>query len=150
MNNHIQKTIDRMKKIGEMLAPKTFPHCELGDDEDLIFLKSTELLVDGYTLILFYSVSDYKDHKIKTIQIYSKDHHFLPFNIVCKMVKKFLGDKHVSLLEIFTNNRKVYCWTMICDKNDNPIVNPYDGYYIQKEFEDFNYYLMEPDKINFY
>lgn len=150
MSNNIQTLIDRMKKIGEMLSSKTFPNCELGEDEDLILLKSSELLIDGYTIVLYYSVSDYGDHKIKTLQIYSKNHYFLPFNLVCKIVKKFLGSKYISLLEIFSNNRKVYCWTMICDKKDNPIMNPYEGYYIKKEFEDFNYYLMEPDKINFY
>lgn len=148
--SNIQKTIDRMKKIGEMLSSKTFPNCELGEDEDLILLKSTEIVIDGYTVILFYSVSEYKDHKIKTLQIYSKNHYFLPFNLVCKIVKKFLGEKYISLLEVFSSNRKVYCWTMICDKEENPVMNPYDGYYIKKEFEDFNYYLMEPDKINFY
>lgn len=150
MSKYIQETIDRMKRLGEMMASKTFPNCNLGEDEDLILLKSTEILVDGYTIILFYSVSDYSDNKIKTLQVYSKNYNFLPFNIVCKMAKKFLGDKYISLLEIFTNNRKIYCWTMVCDKQDNPIMNHYDGNYIQKEFGDFNYYLMEPDKINFY
>lgn len=150
MNDHIQKTIDRMKKLGETLSSKTFPNCEIGEDEDLILLKSTEILIDGYTLILFYSVSDYHDHKIKTLQIYSKNHHFLPFNVVCKMAKKFLGEKYISLIELFVNNRKVYCWASICDEKDNPVMNPYSNQYTEKEFEDFNYFLMETDKINFY
>lgn len=150
MSKQIQETIDRMKRLGEMMSSKTFPNCNIGEDEDLIFLKSTEILIDGYTLILFYSVSDYSDHKIKNLQIYSKNHSFLPFNIVCKMAKKFLGDKYISLLELFYNNRKIYCWTMFTDSRDNPVVSPYDGNYIKKEFGDFNYYLMEPDKINFY
>ena len=139
-----------MKKIGEMLAYKSFPRCKIGEDEDLIFLKSTEMLLDGYTVDLFYSVSDYGDHKIKSLQVCSKNHYFLPFNIVCKLAKKFLGEKHISLLELFIYNRKIYCWTTVCDKEDKPIISPYDGNYIEKEFEDFNYYLVEPDKINFY
>jgi hypothetical protein len=150
MNKHIQETIDRMKRLGEMMASKTFPNCDIGEDEDLIILKSTEILIDGYTVILFYSVSDYPDQKMKTLQIHSKNHNFLPFNIVCKVAKKFLGEKYISLLEILSGNKKIYCWTIVCDKKDAPIMNPYNENYIKKEFGDFNYYLMEPDKINFY
>lgn len=150
MNNNIQKTIDRMKKLGESLSYKTFPNCKIGEDEDLILLKSAEILIDGYTVIVFYSVSDYAKYKIKTFQIYSKNHNFLPFNIVCKMAKKFLGEEYISLIELFTNNRKIYCWTMMCDKQNHPIMSPYNDYYIKKEFEDFNYFLLEADKIYFY
>jgi hypothetical protein len=150
MANKVEEAINRMKKIAQSLVSKTFPNVSMDYDQDLIVLKSSEILIDGYTVVVFYSISDFKDHKIKSLQIHSKNHQFLPFNVACKIAKKFLGNKYISLIEIFSNNRKIYCWTQVCDEKENPIMNPYSGEYEHKEFGDFDYYLLEPNNVNFY
>jgi len=150
MINKIEETIKRMKKLAQMLIPKTFPNVSMNYDQDLLMLKTLELIIDGYTIVVFYSISDFKDHKIKSLQVHSKNHQFLPFNVACKIARKFLGNKYISLIEIISNNRKIYCWTQVCDQEENPIMNPYNGEYEHKEFGDFDYYLMEPNSVNFY
>jgi hypothetical protein len=146
---NLDATIKRMKKLAKNFIHLTFP-CSNGDDQDLVLLKSAEVLVDGYTIIIFYSISDYKDHLVKTFQIYPKNHSFLPFHIVCKMAKKFLGDKHVSLLEMFNNNKKLYCWSVVTNLDEEPIENPYSTNSEKREFEKFNFSIMYPEEVNFF
>jgi hypothetical protein len=150
MVNKTEETINRMKKLAKTLIPKTFPNVSMAYGQDLLMLKSSELIIDGYTIVVFYSISDFKDHKIKSLQVHSKNHQFLPFNVACKIARKFLESKYISLIEIFSNNKRIYCWTQVCDEEENPIMSPYNGEYEHKEFGDFDYYLMEPDSVNFY
>lgn len=146
----LETTIARMKKLANNFIGLTFPHSKSGDDQDLVILKSAEVLVDGYTVILFFSISDYGDHLIQTFQIYPKNHIFLPFCLVCKLAKKFLGEKHVTLLELFGGNKKLYCWSVVTDQEGNPIENPYAHDREKREFEKFNFCLMRPEEVNFF
>jgi hypothetical protein len=147
--NNLETIIKRMKKLAKNFIYLTFPHSK-GDDQDLVLLKTSEVLIDGYTVIIFYSISDYKDHFVKTFQICPKNHSFLPFNLVCKMAKKFLGDKHVSLLEILSSNKKLYCWSVVTNTSDEPIENPYSSNYERREFEKFDFSIMHPEEVNFF
>lgn len=150
MINKAEETIGRMLKMAQTLIPKTFPNVSIKSDQDIIVLKSSEIVVDGYTIVVFYSISDFRDHKIKSLQLHSKNHQFLPFNTACKIAKKFLGNKYISLIELFANKRRVYCWTQVCGEKEAPIMNPYGGECEHKEFGDFDYYLIEPNSVNFY
>jgi hypothetical protein len=145
----ILSVIERMKKMAKNLTDITFPNCQIGEDQDLILLKSSEILVDGYETIIYFSISDYSNYKIKTLQICPKNHYFLPFNLSCKLAKKFLGKRYVSLLELFSGAKKIHCWSLVVNKKEEPIENPYETNSELQTFENFNFYLMKSDEINF-
>jgi len=145
----IISTIERMKKMANNLASLTYPKCLVGYDQDLVLLKSSEIMFDGYNIIVYFSISDYTNYKIKTLQICPKNHSFLPFNVSCKLAKKFLGEKKVSLLELFHGTKKIHCWSLVVDQKENPIKSPYEINYELQKFEDFKFYLMKSDEINF-
>ena len=145
----IISTIERMKKMAKNLTHLTFPKSPVGYDQDLVILKSSEIIVDGYELVMYFSISDYSNYKIKTLQIFPKNHYFLPFSVSCKLAKKFLGEKYISLLELFSGTKKIHCWSLVVDEEEVPIKNPYEINSEIKKFEDFNFYLMKADEINF-
>ena len=147
--SNLDVTIKRMKKLAKSFVNLTFPHSK-GDDQDLVLLKSSDVLIDGDTVIIFFSTSDYTDHLVKTFQIYPKNHSFLPFHLVCKMAKKFLGEQHVSLLEVFSNNKKLYCWSVVTNLDEEPIENPNNSNGEKREFEKFNFQVMYPEEVNFF
>jgi hypothetical protein len=66
------------------------------------------------------------------------------------MAKKFLGDKHVSLIEIFSSNKKLYCWSVVTNTSDEPIENPYSSNYEKREFEKFDFSVIHPEEVNFF
>ena len=66
------------------------------------------------------------------------------------MARKFLGNNHVSLLEIFHNNKKIYCWNVVTDIDDKPIENPYSSGQEKREFEKFNFNIMHSEEVNFF
>lgn len=144
-----EQIISRIKKIAFNLISLTFPKCNLGEDQDLVLLKSSEMLIDGYTLIVYFSIADYSIYKVKTLQIYPKNHYFLPFNISCKLAKKFLGSKNLSLLDMFSGNKKIHCWSVVENEKGEMIENPYELKSKIKKFENLKYYLMRSDEVNF-
>jgi hypothetical protein len=119
-------------------------------DDDLDIFKEREIVVEGYSLIVYYQKSNYDDYFLKTLQIYNKIGPFLPFNLVVKLGIKFLGDQNLSLVEIFKNNRKIYCWSLATDLNNLPVELPYESELENCEYEGFNYFYVKPSHVNFY
>lgn len=147
----LDETIENMRLVGEMMVPYNFPLAPmpLGED-DLAIFKERELVVDGYSIIVNYQKSDYQNHLVETLQIHGRTSPFLPFNLICKLGKRFLGTHHLSLVELFRQNRKVYIWSLCVDREGKPIPSPYDNDTESCEFEGFNYLYLQPNQINFF
>lgn len=117
--------VKEMKSFGTFLMPYSRPKVRQEDDDDVNFMKAKEVTVDGYALVIYYSKNDWPTHYMEILQVTGKYSPFLPFSLVCKIGKKFLGDKHLSLVEFTREDRKTYCWTVASDKTNNPIPAPY-------------------------
>ncbi len=91
------------------------------DDDDIGCLKLREAIIDGYSVVVYYSKNDYPNNYMEVVQVTAKYAPFLPFSLVCKVGKKFLGDKYLSYVDFVRENRKTYCWTLASDKFNNPI-----------------------------
>jgi hypothetical protein len=143
--------IKRMKSLGNVLVPYNFPKMmPTMMEDDLSVLKQREAVVDGYQIVLNYQKSDYDEYFTEILQIYNKNSPFLPFNLICKLGKRFLGDGNLSLIEIFKDNRKIYIWTVYVDQDGNSIPIPHETESEECEFEGFNYLYMQPNQVNFY
>lgn len=149
---NLEEIIDNMRKIGEMLIPHNYPRAlpVTTMEDDLAFFKEREAIIDGYSLFLNYQKSDYDTHFLETLQIYNKYSPFLPFNLVCKLGKRFLGSHHLSLVELFKDNRKIYCWSVCVDDQGRPIPLPYELVTEDCQFEGLSYLYMQPSQVNFF
>lgn len=148
----IQNIIDEMRTLGDMLIPYNFPKAPLPImEDDLAIFKQREAVIDGYPVILHYQKSDYDKHLMETLQIYGKNSPFLPFNLICNLAKRFLGSHHLSLIEIFKDNRKIYIWTVCVDRHGKPLVAPYDTESNEEcKFEGLDYIYMQPSQVDFH
>lgn len=122
---NLDEAVKDMKSFGTFLMDYSIPKVSKPDDEDINFIKTKEFMVDGYTVIVYYSKNDWNTHYMEILQITGKYAPFLPFSLVCKIGKKFLGDKHLSYVDFVADERKTYCWTAASDKGNNPIPAPY-------------------------
>ena len=116
------------------------------DKKDLAILKVRELLVYGYELTVVFSREQCTDGRLDTLQISSKYQPFLPFNVLCEVAIKFLGDKGLGLVEYIISGKKIYVWNAAFDLNDNPMPVPDN-----KNYESRNYggldYTYAPSKV---
>lgn len=145
------EVVSNMKSLAHMLIPYNYPLNPLAlFEEDLEIFKEREIFLDGYSVIVYYQISDYDIYYLKSLQIYNKFGPFLPFNVVVKIAKKFLGNKELSLVEVFKSNRKIYCWSLATDKNDIPIETPYASDAQNCTFEGFKYQYITPSDVIFY
>lgn len=146
MHTSLDETIEQMRAMGEQLIPHNGPASEM----DLHVMKTRDVTVEGYELVLYYTKTKYENHFTEILQIYGKNAPFLPFFLVCKMAKKFLGPAELSLVELFRGNRKVYCWTVNVDEDGKPIRSPFDGDAEDCTYEGFKYSYLQPSQVNFY
>jgi hypothetical protein len=113
--------VKEMKSFGEILIPHNRPKVSLEDEQDINYIKSREVMVDGYNVVVYYSISERDSHFLEVIQITGRYTPFLPFSIICKIGRKFLGDKYLSYMDFVKDGRKVYCWTVATDTNHKSI-----------------------------
>lgn len=148
----LEEIIECMRTFGDMLIPFNFPKTPLSNtmEDDLAIFKQREAIIDGYPIIIHYQKADYEKHLMETLQIYGKNSPFLPFNLICNLAKRFLGSHHLSLIEIFKDNRKIYIWSVCVDRRGRPIPSPYELETEECDFEGFNYLYMHPSQVNFY
>jgi len=140
--------IEQIKNVGDALVPYNYPLNDPRLEDDIHLLKIVETVVDGYDVVLYFSRADYKTHFLETVQIFGKTIPFLPFSLVTKIAKKFLGGHNLSLVELPGMNRKIYCWTVCLDTRGRPINSPYDGKVEMCDYEGFKYSHMQPDQVN--
>jgi len=134
-----------------MLIRYNYPLASPKLEDDILYLKHCEVLVDGYDLQLHYNKADYGTYHLITFQVIGKSIPFLPFNLVFKLARKALGTEHLSLLEIYKDKRKIYCWTLVIDKDGNPMEYPYKEEEVEHlEYEGFEYVYMNPNQAKYY
>ena len=114
------------------------------------FLKTRYLVIDGYYVILYFSRSDYDRFYQETLQILSQNNTFLPFHVVIKVAKKFLGSHCLYLTEMIRSDRKLYIWSVWLDKDGKPSEVQYQKYAEECEFDGTKYKYVLPNQMKFH
>lgn len=148
----INKIVQEMKNMGELLLPYNYPKKPFSYEEYINVLKTKEIVVDGHFLILNYTKSDYDSYFLETLQLFSRTHPFVPFELVVNVAVKFLGKDNIFLVELFSDGRKIYCW-LKATKNDGSAIDcpsAMGSTVTECEFNGFKYnYIINPG-INFH
>jgi hypothetical protein len=142
--------VENMKELGNFFIPYNFPIETAAEEDKINILKFREVRVDGYDVILHFNKHDYGNHYLETFQLLGKDLPFLPFCLTCKLAKMFLGSHYLSLIEVLKDNRKIYCWTVVKDRDGKPMSSPYKDKSESCVYEDLEYSYVPPDKVNSY
>ncbi len=143
----LAKSVDEMKAVARLLIPYTFPKVPFEEEQEILALKYRGMTVDGYDVTVCYSEADYGDYTLKSLQIQSAQSPFLPFHLICKIGRIFLGSNGLSYIEFFRNNRKVYCWT-VKSRNGNPL--PPGKKTKRGVFEGFEFRILHPGSVDLY
>lgn len=144
----LDQKIEILKKSGNFLSYKTFPKCKIGEDLDISILKTTDLIFDGYTCGVYYSVSIFEKYSIKSLQIWPKYHSFLPLDTVFGLTKKFLGELGLCFFEIWNNDKVIYCFVLVLDENNEIIIDFYKSGQEEKIFNGVSYTHIDAPEIN--
>ena len=150
MKKNLSQHVFEMRRLGEVLVPYNFPKAPPTVEDDINILKIRELTVDGYDVCCHYSKSDQDGYFMESFQIFGKHFPFLPFSLVCKLARHFLGEHELSLIEIYRENRKIYCWTLAVDFDGCAIPSPYETEVEYCTYEGFNYCYMQPNQVDFH
>jgi hypothetical protein len=116
--------IKEMRNLANLLAEYSYPK-RMTQEEDIACLKQRQITYDGYEVILYFGKSDYGGLIIYMLSITGKYFPFLPFNLVCKVARQFLGEKSLSLIEYAKDKHKVYTWMLMTNIDDVPISNAF-------------------------
>jgi len=146
----LDEIVIKMKNMGQLLIPYNWPMNTMGDEDDISLLKTLPTTVDGYEVFVHYNKSDHEDYYLETIQIFGQKIPFIPFCVVCKIAKKFLGVDFVYFFELIQENKKIYIWVICTNKDGVPIENPKQKNAEIMEYDGFKYRIMETDSVQFY
>lgn len=127
---------EKMNKMAFELIDYTYPNISIQEEEDIRWLKTRYIFVDGYYLSIFLSISNNDDINITSLQIFSIYSPFLPFNLVCKIAQTFLGKKYLNFMKINANDKTIYCWHVY--KKDGQKMAVFNKNKIK--FQDFEYW----------
>jgi hypothetical protein len=150
------RIIDELRVMGEHLIPLNFPRNDPNLENDISVLKKAEVVIDGYNIVIKFNKAEYfnqkegDDYVLETFQLTGKDIPFLPFALVVKIGRRVLGGHHLSLVEFFNENRKVYCWSVCLDKRGRPISPPFEQEMKKCSYEGFEYDFIDSDELSFY
>ena len=144
---NLQKIVKEMSDMARMLVPHTYPLVDFQEEQDVMFLKQRHLAIDGYDLIICLSEADYGESTLISLQIQSAQGPFLPFALICKIGRAFLGEKHLSFIEFFRNNKKVYCWTI--KKNGERLMRPAKSTKAGS-YEGFDFRILHPGSVDLF
>jgi hypothetical protein len=145
----LQRHIDEMRNLGNALVEHTFPKAKYEVEDDISVLRIREVTIDGYPVKLLFSRADYGTHFVESFQIFGQKVPFLPFSLVVKVARRFLGDKHLSLLEVFSDQKKIYIWTVTTDR-EGKVQPPIQDSIKDCNFEGFEYSYMNPAQVNLF
>lgn len=151
-SKEIDQSVQELKNLGKILIPYNYPKTKLGNEEDdLLVFKTRLFVVDGYSLVAHYQRCEYDDYYLDILQIYGDYSTFLPLPVICKLAKKFLGNKELSLVEAYKDNRKIYCWTLYLNKKEEVIPSPHlkDEEWKHGSYDDMQYFYVPPNKVFF-
>jgi hypothetical protein len=117
----LDNQVESMKKMAVILCP--YSHPKVKNDEDISYLKQREIVIDGYTVVISYSRSDYEGMYLDIVSFTGRHMPFLPMPLICKIGKRFLGDKELTFSEFLKSGRKFYSWMVLYKANGTPISN---------------------------
>lgn len=117
MFRDLNTIVKDLKNASKLIIELTYPKASTLEEANYDFLRSSRACIDGFLLNIYYTKSEYDDHFFETVQIIGEYSPFIPFHVVFKIGKAFLGEENLSLTEFFQKNRKVYCWNMITGKD---------------------------------
>lgn len=138
---------ESMRSMGDLLVPCTYPKVDFKTEQDVLTLKQRNIVVDGYEVLVCYSKADYGDYLLESFQLQGVYSPFLPFTIVCKLGRAFLGPDHLSYIEFYKTHRKVYCWTL---KSRDGRPEPPDQKTKPGSFEGFSYHVLQPGSVDLF
>jgi hypothetical protein len=144
---NLSDEIDQMKAMSEMLIPYTFPAVDFKIEQEILLLKQRTLVVDGYEMLVIFSKAKYEEYFLESVQLYGTFAPFLPFTMVCKLGRAFLGSYNLSYIEFFKGVRKVYCWTI--RSRDGRSLPP-DTENEPGCFEGFEYSILQPGTVDLF
>jgi hypothetical protein len=153
----LDEHVEQSTAIARHLVNYSFPVVSPQDEEEISCLKQREITVDGYEIVVYFSISNYLDVQLRTLQLFGKYFTFLPFSLVCKIASKFLGDKELSFVEVMHFNqgmvneysRRLYVWTVYF-KDEEPICNPFVTEFKPCTYEGFRYSHLDRNQIKFF
>ena len=150
MEKSLDQQISEIRNIGDQLIYYNFPQADPMLEDSLGRVKTKTLIIDGYSVVIHFSKADYKDRYMETVQAYGEKTPFLPFYLVAKIARKFLGSSNLSLVEIYKDNKKIYCWAVTLDRNGKSIPTVF-GYDVEHlNFEGWDYVYIDPSFVNIY
>lgn len=119
----IEQHVSEMKETANFLAEYSWPKTSMIDERHIICLKQREVIIDGYDVVLHFSVNNYDMHTMHTFQIYSRYSSFLPFSLTCKVAEKFLGKEAIYYLSIIQQDRKIYIFSQCIGRDGNYVMD---------------------------
>lgn len=144
----LAEMVRQARGMGEILIRYNYPLAPKSDHDVLAVLKITELMIDGYETYVQYNKSDYGNYYLETIEVVCKNSPFLPFIVLCKLAKAFLGDQHLAYLDYFVENRRRYVWNVAKDKDDKVVPGPYKVEMKDCEYEGLRYQSLPTDSVD--
>lgn len=130
MYEKLEDHIAAMRKMAIMLVPYSYPHVR--DDSDVSFFKQRYIFVDGYSITISYSRSDYEGLYLDVINFTGNHMPYLPMPVLCKLGERFLGNKELTFNEFMKNGKKFYSWMVLFKADGTPISNSF----VQNGIED--------------
>jgi hypothetical protein len=135
----LEQTVEQMRRMGEMLIPYNYPMTPKSEAEDIAPFKLNQIMLDGYEIYVQYNKGNYGKYFLESVEVIAKNTPFLPFVLVCKVGKAFLGDKYLAYVSFWDQNRNHYVWTVAKDEDDQPMPGPYKVEMETYEYEGFEY-----------
>lgn len=134
-----------------LLLPYSFPIVPRQDEVDIACLKQREITIDGYDVGVYFNSCDYSSYKLESLQVFGRYFNSLPFYLVCKIARAFLGSEDLTLIEsIDKSYRKIYVWTLYYDRDGKKTSSPVKGKRKADYFEGFNFFRLNEMDIKFF
>ena len=144
----MKEIISEMREMAELLIPHCHPKVSVEAEKEIQLLNQRIVIIDGYEIKVFLSMAEYDDHKFEYLRMQATRIPFLPFNLVCKIARLFLGDRELSYIDILNDGQKIYCWTLKRDETGNPVAQEVECRL--SEFEGFSFSILDPKAVHFH
>lgn len=138
---NLEQHVREMRAAARSLAEFSAPHVSNAIDIEILPLKVRYLVIDGYEVEVMCSLASYDDIEIESVHVQSAFGPFLPFSLVCKIGRAFLGSDHLSFVDIMKRDKKIYCWTLrLIEGRKVPAPKSHSS---EASFESFNYRVLK-------
>ena len=141
----LNTVVSEMSAVADHLVPYTYPMASFQNEQQILCLKQRIVRADGYETILCFSKANYTKYMLLSLQIQGYEVPFLPFTLICKLGRIFLGSRHLSFIDFMRNNRKVYCWAI---KSLDGELLPPDKQAISVNYEGFEFSVLQPGAVD--